>query len=83
MGRCINCESACDDKYKYCQACSNAWKQKVANASAVSSVAPVVDSGVRVEKKWNDDPIVDALLKINNNLSSIKRSLESIEKRGG
>jgi len=80
MGSCIKCSGVCDDKYKYCQSCAMSWKAQQSVNSGVINQTGVSSVPVRVEKKWDENPVVDALLKINNNLSSMKRSLESIEK---
>lgn len=61
------CNETIEDKYHYCYA-HYKTSNKVKSPPVVPEVLP--------EGMWAKDPVVDALLKINSNLGSIKRLLE-------
>lgn len=59
------CKEKIEDKYHFC------WQHYKASNTIREVKKEELPPGA-----WHSDPIVDALLKINNNLSAIKRILE-------
>ncbi len=61
-----DCKKETNEGYKYCMDCYNKWKEN----------QPAEEDPYK-SKPWAEDPVVDALLKINNNLGKIVRALEN------
>lgn len=67
------CKNEVNEGYKYCSSCYTKWMQQK------SAGEPAPPDRTKKSGSWHDDPIVDALLKINSNLASIKLLLERKE----
>lgn len=70
MKECEKCGTSIDDKYRFCFECSNKFK-------ALQDKTPPDKKSVG---QWNDDPVVDALLKLNANVGKLTQSLERVER---
>ena len=64
MKTCKECGISISPQYEYC------YNHNIARRTTQNNNGPSIT-------QWHDDPIVDALLKINHNLLSIKKLLET------
>jgi len=66
----MDCRNKCgreaNEGYNYCVDCAKKWK----NEKTLDLDAP------RTVKKWNEDPLVDQLMKMNANLGRLVEVLE-------
>jgi hypothetical protein len=63
-----SCEATIEDKFEYC---FKHYKQAVPTVSEKKTPAVVA---------WHDDPVVDQLMKLNNNMKRLADALEGVHK---
>lgn len=64
-----DCDREATEGFPYCRECYTKWTQTKAQSPSEKAKAT-----------WHEDPIVDALLKINSNMSGVKTELQAISK---
>lgn len=71
MTKCKNegCPNDVREGYVYCADCYAKWKNR-------QSIVPS-----QKQERWDDDKLIDVLLKINSNLGNINKSLQEIANR--
>lgn len=69
--KCFNqfCKNECNEGYKYCSECYEKWK--------LNNVKK--DSTFEAAAKWDENPLIDVLLKINANLGNIALALKKLD----
>lgn len=85
------CDRTIGDRFEYCYAHYATIKgipiepKKITPHPVAAPVSPPSRASGTVYggKAWHDDPVVDALLKINSNLGRIAKLLEEDAARGG
>jgi hypothetical protein len=63
------CENETAPGYKYCNKCYVEWLKNKSQGE------PAPPDRKTTNKPWHEDPIVDALLKINANLGNIEKAI--------
>jgi len=68
------CKNEVNTPYKYCKECYTKWTQ------SKSAGEPAPPDRKKDPNKWDDDPVIDILLKINHNIGRIAQSVERQER---
>jgi hypothetical protein len=75
MGKqCKNCGTEIGESYLYCSPCVKKWRE---NQNGEKQVEGTITARTP-EKKWDDDPVVDQLKKINANHGLLVKELHNI-----